>query len=221
MIAAADEDMNSNKDRLPATAKLRMLPQVMDVMQKTGMSQSILDNNLLEGVRRWLEPLPDKSLPSLNIQNTFFETLSKMYIDTGSLKESGLGRVVIFYTKCKRVTPHIARIANTLVSNWSRPIIKRSASYRDRQIPVAAETEEIAPRTKMHELLKKAESESKQFTRARMPQSSIGSYVVAPRSVTKNPNIEAEMERRRKNAERLRAMTKHIKGKWSGFFSHA
>lgn len=211
MVAAADEDMAANKERLPATSKLRMLPQVMDVLQKSGMSQSILDNNLLEGVRRWLEPLPDKSLPALNIQNAFFETLSKMYIDTNSLKESGLGRVVIFYTKCKRVTPHIARIANTLVTSWSRPIIKRSASYRDRHVPIAAEADQPAPRPKIQEILKRAESDK--YARARLPQSSIGSYQVAPRSVMKNPNIEAELERRRRNAERMRAMTRHMKGK--------
>lgn len=98
-----------------------------------------MDNNLLEGVRRWLEPLPDRSLPALNIQDFFFTQLTKMDIDTNSLKESGLGRVVLFYTKCKRVTTQINRLARELVSTWSRPIIKRSASYRDRVIPVAPE----------------------------------------------------------------------------------
>ena len=37
-----------------------------------------MDNNLLEGVRRWLEPLPDKSLPALDIQKEFFPALKKM-----------------------------------------------------------------------------------------------------------------------------------------------
>lgn len=34
MIQAAEEDTASNKERLPATSKLRMLPQVMEVLQK-------------------------------------------------------------------------------------------------------------------------------------------------------------------------------------------
>jgi transcription factor SPN1 len=80
-------------------------------------------------VRRWLEPLPDKSLPALNIQNAFFDGMGKMYIDTNTLKDSGLARVVLFYTKCRRVTAGIQRQATALVSVWSRPIIKRSASY--------------------------------------------------------------------------------------------
>jgi hypothetical protein len=96
---------------------------------RNGYAQSIIDNNLFDGVRRWLEPLPDKSLPALNIQHAFFDIMSKMYIDTNTLKDSGLGRVVLFYTKCKRVTSAIQRQAVSLVSVWSRPIIKRSASY--------------------------------------------------------------------------------------------
>ena len=57
------------------------------------------------------------------------------FIDTNVLKESCLGRVVLFYTKCRRFTPDIGRQADHLVSVWSRPIIKRSASHRDRIIP--------------------------------------------------------------------------------------
>ena len=37
MIQASEEDMASNKERLPATAKLRMLPQVMEVLQKSAL----------------------------------------------------------------------------------------------------------------------------------------------------------------------------------------
>ncbi|PAV16159.1 transcription factor iws1 [Pyrrhoderma noxium] len=137
MLRAAADDDEANRDKMPGVAKLKLLPRVKDVLQKSSLAQSIMDNNLLEGVRRWLEPLPDRSLPALNIQYFLFEQLNKMYIDTNSLKESGLGRVILFYTKCKRVQPQIARIANDLVSLWSRPIIKRSASYRDRHIPLA------------------------------------------------------------------------------------
>ena len=74
-----------------------------------------MDNNLLEGVKRWLEPLPDRSLPALNVQKELFGVLETMTIDTISLKMSGLGRVVVFYTLCKRVEPSIRRTAEHLV----------------------------------------------------------------------------------------------------------
>lgn len=34
MTNAADEDIRSNQDKLPATAKLRLLPEVMEVLRK-------------------------------------------------------------------------------------------------------------------------------------------------------------------------------------------
>lgn len=64
-----------------------------------------------------------------------------MNIDTETLRESGLGRIVLFYTKCKRVSEPIRRIASQLVDTWTRPILKRSASYRDKIIPIAGAEE--------------------------------------------------------------------------------
>lgn len=217
MHLAADKDMEANTNKYPAVAKLKMLGEVMDVLQKSSLSQSIIDNNLLEGVRRWLEPLPDKSLPALNIQNAFFEAISKMYIDTNTLKDSGLGKIVLFYTKCKRVTPHIQRQADVLVANWSRPIIKRSASYRDRAIPTA-DLEGTQPRTeKLNVLLARAAADAPQRARknaVRIPESALGRYTVAPKSgpgvVAGGASVQADVERRKHNQDRIRTMQRKL-----------
>ena len=183
---------------------------------RTALAQSIIDNNLLEGVRRWLEPLPDRSLPALDIQKEFFPILKKMeFIDTNVLKESRLGRVVIFYTKCKRVTPDVQRSANALVSIWSRPIIKRSASYRDRAIPLA-EMAEVDPRggERLNAILARAKESEKNRTRKNavmIPQSQLGEYTVAPRAnMSKNTAVDVDIERRKKTAERLRSLTRKL-----------
>lgn len=175
-----------------------------------------MDNNLLEGVRRWLEPLPDRSLPALGVQSFFFEQLKKMYIDTNSLKESGLGRVVLFYTKYKRVSTPIQRMANDLVSMWSRPIIKRSASYRDRMIPVAPEMDaELGARQveRLNTILARAKEIDRNRSRKNVvmiPQAMLGNYTVAPRASNTNSRMNAsvdnDIERRRRNAERLRSL---------------
>ncbi|KAH8100818.1 hypothetical protein BXZ70DRAFT_892423, partial [Cristinia sonorae] len=220
MLAAAADDEQANKEKLPATSKLRLLPQVLDVLRKTALAQSIIDNNLLEGVRRWLEPLPDRSLPALDIQKEFFPILRKMeFIDTNVLKESRLGRVVIFYTKCKRVTPGIARLANDLVSAWSRPIIKRSASYRDRVIPTAEAPDRDAARggERLNAILARARESDKNRVRKNavmIPQRELGSYTVAPKSnigiMRNNASVDVDIERRKKNAERLKTLTRKI-----------
>jgi transcription factor SPN1 len=180
----------------------------------------MMDNNLLDAVRRWLEPLPDRSLPALNIQRELFGTIRKMeFIDTSVLKESGLGKIVLFYTKCKRVTPDIARIADELVSTWSRPIIKRSASYRDKIIPMAAtgDTGELRAGERLNAILARAKEADKNRVRKNavaIPQRELGNYTVAPRTNAgmsrSNQSVDVDIERRRKNAERMRSLTRKV-----------
>ncbi|KAL4072686.1 hypothetical protein V8B97DRAFT_1870144, partial [Scleroderma yunnanense] len=218
MLNAAADDEQANRDKLPATNKLKLLPQVMEVLRKQSLSQSIMDNNLLEGVRRWLEPLPDRSLPALNIQRDFFPVLKKMeYIDVPVLKESGLGRIVLFYTKCKRVTSDIQRIANDLVSTWSRPIIKRSASYRDRVIPVAQEYGTERNNERLNAILARAKEGEKNRIRKNavmIPQRELGSYTVAPQATAgimkNNPAVDHDVVRRKRNNERLRTLSRKM-----------
>ncbi|WVF70699.1 transcription factor IWS1 [Kwoniella sp. CBS 6097] len=147
MIAAADRDEAANRAKLPGTAKLAMLDEVMGVLRNTTLWQSIVDNGVLEAVKRWLEPLPDRSLPSVGIQKSIFEVLPKMDLDTTTLKECRLGPIVLFYTKTKRVTPAINRQADALVQSWSRPIIKRPANFRSRHIETQDEAESLRPRS--------------------------------------------------------------------------
>lgn len=59
----------------------------------------------------------------------------QMDIDAQTLKESYLGRVVLFYTKAPRVQGPIKRQADSLVQAWSRPILGRSSDMRNRKVP--------------------------------------------------------------------------------------
>lgn len=139
MLGAVNMDLEANEERRPATAKMMLLPLVTATMQKSHLETAILDNGVLEAVKKWLEPLPDRSLPALNIQRSLLQLLSKMTIDTQSLKSSELGKVIVFYTKCKRVDPSIKRLADNLFTSWLRPIIRRPASYRSRApLPVSS-----------------------------------------------------------------------------------
>jgi hypothetical protein len=57
-----------------------------------------------------------------------------MEIDAQTLKESYLGRVVLFYTKAPKVQGPIKRQADNLVQAWSRPILGRSSDMRNRKV---------------------------------------------------------------------------------------
>lgn len=61
-------------------------------------------------------------------------TNEQMDIDAQTLKESYLGRVVLFYTKAPRVQGPIKRQADNLVQAWSRPILGRSSDMRNRKV---------------------------------------------------------------------------------------
>ncbi|KAG6851122.1 hypothetical protein H0H93_001002 [Arthromyces matolae] len=225
MNNAAEEDLRSNIEKVPALAKLKLLPEAMETLQKASLAQSMIDNNLLEAVRRWLEPLPDRSLPALNIQREFFTMLPKMeFIDSAVLRESGLGKIILFYTKCKRVTPDIAKVARELLSIWSRPIIKRSASYRDRVVPVALDLGEEGGQPpvrgeKLQAIMARAKESEKHRVRKNavsIPQSEFGSYTVAPRSGVGmgrgSASVDEDVERRRRQMDRLRQFNKRSAG---------
>lgn len=140
------------------------------------------------------------------------------FIDSAVLKESGLGRVVLFYTKSKRVTPDISRTAGELVMTWSRPIIKRSASYRDRIVPMADAADTNARGEKLHTILARAKEKEKNRVRKNavaIPTKELGSYSVAPQAhagltAHNSASVTADIERRRRNAERLRTLTRKV-----------
>lgn len=163
--------------------------------------------------------MPDKSLPALNIQKEIFGILPTLDIDTAVLKESKLGRIVLFYTKCKRVTPDITRTSDALVSAWSRPIIKRSASYRDRAIPMAdmSAADGGATHERLNVILARAKEGERNRVRKNavmIPQRELGSYTVAPRSnagvLKNNVSVDMDIERRKRNAERLKSLTRKM-----------
>lgn len=134
MRLAAQADAEANADKRIATAKLKLLPEVQKILRSHALYDSILDNNMLVSMKHWLEPLPDKSLPALNIQKTMFDALQALPIKTEHLRESGVGKIVLFYKKSKKPEDFIKVQANTLVSEWSRPIIRKSASHKTKRV---------------------------------------------------------------------------------------
>ncbi|KIW53903.1 hypothetical protein, variant [Exophiala xenobiotica] len=131
MIAAAEADGELVRQGLPASQKLKMLPEVVSLLNRNTLVQSILDpeTNLLEAVRFFLEPLSDGSLPAYNIQRELFAALAKLPMNKETLISSGIGKVMLFYRKSKRAEPAIKRQATKLMEEWSRPILQRSDDY--------------------------------------------------------------------------------------------
>lgn len=203
MRQAAIEDVECATENKPAVNKIKMLPEVVNVLQKKSLAESILDGNLLESVRIWLEPLPDASLPNHEIQKALFSALVALPIKTIHLRESGLGKVVMFYQKSKRPHASIKRMAQKLVGDWTRPIIGRSDNYRDRRVETVSfdpESVEARPKARREPLTSYEESAARR-NRAALPQTNNTSYSVAPVS-----NVPQSRDHIRNSDSQLRRM---------------
>lgn len=139
MASAAEADNEGRKRGEPARHKLKLLPEVVTLLNKNNIKESIVDpeTNLLEAVRFFLEPLSDGSLPAYDIQKELFAALANLPINKDALVASGIGKVIMFYCKSKRPELNIKRQAERLYTDWTRPILKRTDDYRKKEFAQA------------------------------------------------------------------------------------
>lgn len=218
MRRAALEDVECIQQGMPAVNKVRMLPQVVRVLQMGHLADSILDGNLLESVRIWLEPLPDASLPSFEIQKALFQALTTLPIKTIHLRESGLGRVVLFYQRSKRPHSLIKRLAQKLIGDWTRPIIGRSDNYRDKRVV----TTDFDPSrgsaldrqaTSRGSASSSYEESANRRNRAAIPMQGGVNYQVAPVSNIQNPEQVGQTKDSQLRRMKTKLMANRSKGR--------
>jgi hypothetical protein len=139
MEQACEADNTAREKGQPAIHKLKMLPEVVALLNRNTVQHSIVDpdTNFLQSVKFFLEPLNDGSLPAYNIQRDLFAALTKLPIEKEALLSSGIGKVVLYYTKSRKPEIGIKRTAERLLGEWSRPILKRSDDYKKRKVQTA------------------------------------------------------------------------------------
>ena len=138
MDGAADADDESIAAKRPALKKLGMLSQVMDMLAQKDMQRVLLDLDLLMVCKRWVQPLPPdgKTLGNVTVRRRILEALSQMTggengINSGDLKRSGFGKVVMALFKHKKETPEMKKMLKAMIEQWSRPIFQKSGNLRD------------------------------------------------------------------------------------------
>ncbi|CAI9095302.1 OLC1v1031223C1 [Oldenlandia corymbosa var. corymbosa] len=135
--AAAENDADLNRENKPAINKLKKLPLLTEVLSKKQLQHEFLDHGVLALLKTWLEPLPDGSLPNINIRAAILKILTDFPIDLEQfdrreqLKKSSLGKVIMFLSKSDEETPANRRLAKDLVDQWSRPIFNKSTRFED------------------------------------------------------------------------------------------
>ncbi|KAH7010005.1 transcription factor IWS1 [Ilyonectria destructans] len=136
MERACQADNQAREAGQPALHKLKLLPEVTAILNRNNVQHAVLDpdTNFLQHVKFFLEPLNDGSLPAYNIQRDIFMALTRLNVEKETLLSSGIGKVVFFYTRSKKPEPSIKRMAQRLLGEWSRPILKRTDDYKKRHI---------------------------------------------------------------------------------------
>ncbi|VDM62486.1 unnamed protein product [Angiostrongylus costaricensis] len=218
MKNAAKEDRYSNTERKPALKKRKMLHDVKMMLLRMDMLEAMIDGGMMSAVSEWLAPLPDKSLPALEIRTELLKILSGFgNLDQGVLKQSGLGRAVMLLYKHPRETKENKAMAAHIIREWSRPIFQLDTDFRSvsREERVQRDLEHMssvkkkrlsgelgpsdlppAPAKPLGPPDPSSESskpKGREITRARVPRPSTKDYVVRPKS-----NVEGEFKGERK-----------------------
>ena len=136
MEKACEADNAAREKDQPAVHKLKILPHVTALLNSQDAQDSVLDpdTNFLQTVRFFLEPLSDGSLPAYSIQRDIFRALNRLPVTKDTLVSSGIGKIVLFYTRSKQPQLEIKRTAERLVGEWSRMALKRTDDYKKRHI---------------------------------------------------------------------------------------
>ncbi|VDN03445.1 unnamed protein product [Thelazia callipaeda] len=216
----SEDDRHSNMERLPALQKRKMLSSVKAMLLKHDLMEAVIGelvivnviwpyNGMMNVISEWLAPLPDKSLPALEIRTDLLKILQDFSrLEPGTLKQSGLGRAVMLLYKHPRETKENKALAARLISDWARPIFQLDTDFRsmtkDERIKRDYEQLPEAKRRRLNAGSESSDAEKETseprpgdrgfIMRARVPRPSQKDYVVRPKS-----NVEGQFRGATKN----------------------
>ncbi|CAK4033860.1 Transcription factor IWS1 [Lecanosticta acicola] len=201
IIQACQKDQEARARGEVATAKIEVLPAVVELMNRNTIQSQLVDPevNMLEAIRFMLEPADqDAALPNYQIQRELFAILGRLNMSKETLISSGIGKIVLFYTKSTQPQPDIKRQAERLTGEWMRVILNKSKDRRNLHIqqrqydPLVAQASQRSAASSQANRAAIAAAERRKrdagtgpTNRARV-EGGVGTYTIAPVSNLSN-----------------------------------
>jgi len=211
MRVAAREDRDLNDLKQPAIRKIALLTLVMTQLRKADLQMAFVEANVLSVMTDWLAPMPDRSLPSLKIRQELLKLLLNLKIDDQSrLKESGIGKAVMYLYKHPKELKDNKILAGKIINNWARPIFNKSSDYRDydKEERRGRDVELVARKRRQEETEENEEGlrpgDPGWIARARVPMPASYQYV-------KRPKWQTDVDINVKQRKEMTKLDKHIR----------
>ncbi|XP_021277345.1 protein IWS1 homolog 1 isoform X2 [Herrania umbratica] len=213
----AEEDAELNRQGKPAINKLKKLPLLTEVLSKKQLQPEFLDHGVLTLLKNWLEPLPDGSLPNINIRAAILRILTDFPIDLEQhdrreqLKRSGLGKSRPIFNKSTRFED-MRNIDDDRVP-LRRPSVKRPANRaaamesRDGDFDLDISRDHKSGRSSAGQHASRTESSSR--LHASRPEATPMDFVVRPQSKIDPDEIRARAKQVVQD-QRRQKMTKKL-----------
>lgn len=200
MKEAADADKQANIKRQAGISKLKMLNEVLKNISKHDLNEVLVENGVMSALADWLSPLPDRSLPSLDLRTKLLRKLHLFTtISSETLKHSGIGKAVMFLYKHPKETRSNKDTCRELVARWSSSVYNRNDNYQSMSREAREQRDfDLLPKAKKRRLKEQADSGRRRdekkdddqqnkpgrkgfVMRARVPMPSNQDYVVRPK----------------------------------------
>lgn len=122
------KDLNLNLQSKPAHNKIEHVDGICARIVRKDLQEAFLRMGILKELRVWLEPLPDNTLPSQKVKKSILNLLKDLKVTKTDLLNSGIGKIVHFYSKNTREVIEIRKMSLNLIKKWKTMVVREETT---------------------------------------------------------------------------------------------